>query len=362
MAAPLEQMQQDMAAEDIDAAFLLKPHNVFYFGGYASVCSGIVLFPDEAPVYCTLWLDLPEAQQVCTISKITTYVYPKESLTGRMIQIAAKKKTGIRRIGVEKDFMQIRHLELLQSHFPQAEFVHISPMVDRLRAIKSDEEVAKIRHAAAIADQAIAAALAAVRPGVSELEVAAEAEYVMSKAGSLRPAFSTFVASGERTLLAHPIASPKLIAPGEPVVIDLGAIWEGYASDICRTTFAGEPSRAQADYLRLVVKAQGACAAAVKAGALAGEPWEAAHQIFSDCGVGRYLPDDIGYGVGLRQSEFYPILEKGSTTVLKQNMVVALMQTTAFSKEIGGLRVEDTFLVTQQGSERLTSHRQALYQ
>ena len=362
MTAPLEQMQRVMAAEDIDAAFLLKPHNVFYFGGYASVCSGIVLFPDREPVYCTLWLDLPEAKQACTISKITTYVYPKESLTGRMIQIAAKTKTGIGRIGVEKDFMQIRHLELLQSHFPQAEFVHVSPMVDRLRAIKNDQEVAKMRRAAAIADQAIAAALAAVRPGVSELEVAAEAEYVMSKAGSLRPAFSTFVASGERTLLAHPIASPKLIAPGEPVVIDLGAIWEGYSSDICRTTFAGEPSRAQADYLRLVVKAQGACAAAVKAGALASEPWEAAQRVFSDYGVGRYLPDDIGYGVGLRQSEFYPILEKGSTTVLKQNMVVALMQTTAFSKEIGGLRVEDTFLVTKQGSERLTSHQQELYQ
>ena len=347
MAAPLEQMQQEMAAKDIDAAFLLKPHNVFYFGGYASVCSGVVLFPDQEPVYCILWLDLPEAKQACTISTINTYVYPRESLTGRMIQIAVKQKTGIRRIGVEKDFMQIRQLEVLQSHFPRAEFVHISPMVDRLRAIKSDE--------------AIAAALAAVRPGVSELEVAAEAEYVMSKAGSLRPAFSTFVASGERTLLAHPIASPKLIAPSEPVVIDLGAIWEGYSSDICRTSFAGEPSRAQADYLRLVVAAQGACAAALKEGGLAKEPWEAAHQIFSDYGVGRCLPDDIGYGVGLRQSEFYPILEKGSTTVLKQNMVVALMQTTAFSKEIGGLRVEDTFLVTKQGSERLTNHQQELY-
>ena len=118
MAAPLEQMQQEMAAKDIDAAFLLKPHNVFYFGGYASVCSGVVLFPDQEPVYCILWLDLPEAKQACTISTINTYVYPRESLTGRMIQIAVKQKAGIRRIGVEKDFMQIRQLELLQRHFP----------------------------------------------------------------------------------------------------------------------------------------------------------------------------------------------------------------------------------------------------
>ncbi len=361
MPEPLEQMQREMAAAKIDAAILLKPHNVFYFGGYASVCSGVVLFPDQEPVFTILWLDLPEAKEQCTIDKMATYVFPRESLTGRMAQVAAKKKANIQRIGVEKDFMQIRHLEVLQKHFPQAEYVHISPMIDRLRAIKSDEEVAKIRKSAAIADQAMAAALAAVQPGVSELEVAAEAEYVMSKAGSLRPAFSTFVASGPRTLLAHPIASPKLIEPGEPVVIDLGAIWQGYSSDLCRTAFAGEPSREQADYLRLVVEAQAACAGAVKEGATAHQPWQAAHDVFQAHGVARYLPDDIGYGVGLRQSEFYPILEKDSDTVLKANMVVALMQTTAFDKKVGGLRVEDTFLVSKEGAERLTSHQQELY-
>lgn len=361
MAEPLEQMQRDMAEADIDAAILLKPHNVFYFGGYASVCSGLVLFPDLEPVFTVLWLDLPEAKKTCTIPKMTTYVYPRGSLTERMAQVAAKAKEGIKRIGVEKDFMQIRHLEVLQKHFPQAEFVHISPMIDRLRAIKSEAEVARIRKSAGIADQAMAAALAAVRPGISELEVAAEAEYVMSKAGSLRPAFSTFVASGERTLLAHPIASPKLIESGEAVVIDLGAIWQGYSSDICRTAFAGEPTKEQAEYLRLVVEAQAACADAVKEGALSHDPWQAAHDVFEAHGVARYLPDDIGYGVGLRQSEFYPILEKGGDAVLQANMVVALMQTTAFSKEIGGLRVEDTFLVTKKGAERLTSHQQELY-
>ena len=73
------------------------------------------------------------------------------------------------------------------------------------------------------------------------------------------------------------------------------------------------------------------------------------------------MPDDIGYGVGLRQSEFYPIIEKDSPTVLKENMVVALLQTTAFSKSIGGLRVEDTFKITENGCERLTSHSQPLY-
>lgn len=204
-------------------------------------------------------------------------------------------------------------------------------------------------------------ALAAVAPGVSELEVAAEAEYAMRKAGSLRPAFSTFVASGERTLLAHPIASPRIMQPGEPVVIDLGAVVAGYSSDLCRTTFVGEPTERQRDYLRLVHQAQEAAAAALRPGAAAKEVYAAARAVFASQGLERLLPSDLGYGVGLRQSEFHPVIERHSATELLENMVVALMQTTAYDREVGGLRVEDTFWVSAQGAVRLTRHRQNLY-
>lgn len=361
MSDPAAQLQQSLAAEGLEVAFLVKPHNVFYLAGYASVCSGVVAFPDQEPVFCILWLDLPEAKQVCRLPRLASYVFPQDSLMARMAAIAAKERPTPRRIGIEKDFMLVRDYELLRQRFPQAEFVHLSPLVDRLRGIKSPQEIELIRRSATIADQGMAAALAAVRPGVSELEVAAEAEYAMTKAGSLRPAFGTFVASGPRTLLAHPHASPRVIQAGEPVVIDLGATYGGYASDLCRTAFAGPPTQAQIDYLRLVAQAQAACAAAVRDGAVAADVWQAAYQVFADRGLGKYLPRDIGYGVGLRQSEFYPVVEKDSRTVLQKNMVLALMQTTAYSKEIGGLRLEDTFLVTLDGCQRLTQHQQDLY-
>ena len=96
-------------------------------------------------------------------------------------------------------------------------------MIDRLRAIKSEEKIHKIRQSAGMADQAMEAAIRAVQRGVTEIEVAAEADYLMRKMGSEKPAFSTFVASGSRTLLAHPVASRRRIEPGDPVVIDLGA-------------------------------------------------------------------------------------------------------------------------------------------
>ena len=354
-------IQDALDKDQIDVAYISKPHNVFYFAQYAPVCAGILIFPDSDPVFCTVWLDAPEAKQFCTISQLTVYVFPRESLTGKMIQLIGKVKSSPKRIGVEKDFMLLRDYEMLSEAFPDATFVHITPEIDRLRAFKSEDEIAKIQKSASISDKAMETALHAVRPGVTELDIAAEAEYVMKKLGSEKPAFSTFVASGDRTLLAHPIASRRKIQPGEPVVIDLGATWEGYMSDICRTTFAGEPTPDQVSYLRLVVKAQEGAASAIRDGAICHDVYQAAYNVFQEKDLGKFLPDDIGYGVGLRQSEFYPIIEKDSSTVLKENMVVALLQTTSFSKSIGGLRVEDTFKITREGCERLTSHIQPLF-
>ncbi len=278
-----------------------------------------------------------------------------------MIKLFEKEGTEANRIGLEKDFILLRDYELLARQFPDAEIVHVSPIIDRLRAIKDADEIAKMRKSAAIADLAMEAALKTVRPGVKEVEIAAEAEYVMRKLGSERPAFGTFVASGPRTLLAHPHASLREIEPADPVVIDLGATWEGYASDICRTTFAGEPTPEQRKHLNIVVRAQAAAAGELRHGAISGRVFDAAHSVFHEHDLGNFLPDDIGYGVGLRQSEFFPIIEKGSNTVLSENMVVALLHTTVFKKNIGGLRVEDTFRVTKDGSERLTGHNQQTF-
>lgn len=353
-----ERVQASLQEQDIDVACVLKPHNVAYLSGFAPVCAGVIVPREGEALLVTLWLDVAEARSRCGSLKVAGYVFPGERLMDRLGQEIRKRCVIPRRVGVEKDHMLLRDFETLSRHFPNAEFVDITPAVDRLRAVKSVEELERMRRAAAITDLGMEAALGAVRPGVTELDVAAEAEYVMKKQGSERPAFSTFVASGERTLLAHPMASRRRIEPGEPVVVDLGASWEGYASDLCRTTFAGDPSPEQVARLSVIVEAQRQAAASLRDGAVCDAVYRAARRIFEKAGLAKVLPDDIGYGVGLRQSEFNPIIEKGSATVLRENMVVALLQTTAVSRSLGGLRVEDTFRVTRAGCERLTRHKQ----
>lgn len=356
-----ERFQHKLAEARIDAAFLVKPHNVFYLAGYASVCSGITAFADADPVFCTLWLDAPEAVSVCALPRVVSYVFPRDRLMARMIKLAAKRNEHIARIGVEKDFLVLQDYELLMKAFPQAEFVHVSPLVDQLRAVKDPDEIRRMEKSAQLADKAMEAALMAVKPGVTEIEIAAEAEYVMRKLGSEKQAFGTFVASGERTLLAHPHASQRRIEAGDPVVIDLGATLEGYASDLCRTAFAGEPTKAQKEHLRVILEVQQAAAAILRDGAIAGDVYDRAYEVAQKHKMANLLPDDIGYGVGLRQSEFFPIIEKGSTNKLQQNMVVALLQTTLYKRKIGGLRVEDTFHITAEGSRRLTRHVQPTF-
>jgi Xaa-Pro dipeptidase len=353
-------IKMDLDVRQVDVAFVMKPHNITYFAGYAPVCAGVLFFRHGEPLFCTLWLDAPEAKRFCRIPHILTYRFPRERLTTKMIDTIRKRAPRPGRIGVEKDFMLLRDYDAIRAGFPDAEFVDITPHIDRLRAVKSPEEIEHIRRSAAISDKAMKAALKAVAPGVTELDVAAEAEYMMKRSGSERPAFSTFVASGKRSLLAHPIASRRKIQEGEAVVIDLGATWEGYASDICRTTFAGEPGPEQLTYLKTIVRAQEAGANALRNGAACGEIYDAVYGVLMEADLGKSLPDDIGYGVGLRQSEFYPVIEKGSPTILKENMVVALLQTTSFSTKIGGLRVEDTYHIGEGGAEKLTKHVQPL--
>ncbi len=353
--------QWKLSEAGIDAAFLVKPHNVFYLAGYASVCSGVLAFPDADPIFCTLWLDAPEAVSVSAIPRVASYVFPKDRLMARMIKLAERQNRHIAKIGVEKDFLVLRDYELLVEAFPRADLVHVGLLIDQLRAVKGADEIQRMEISARIADKAMEAALTSVKPGVSEIEIAAEAEYVMRRLGSERPAFGTFVASGDRTLLAHPHASRRRIEAGDPVVIDLGATWQGYASDLCRTTFAGEPTKAQKKHLRVIVEAQRAAAEALREGVVAGEVFDRAYEVARKHKMGNLLPDDIGYGVGLRQSEFIPIIEKNSTVKLKENMVVALMQTTLYKRSIGGLRVEDTYQVTVEGSRRLTRHVQPTF-
>lgn len=357
----IERFKTWMEGQGIDVSIILKPQDVAYLSGWAPVCSGIVVFRGQPSIEVCIWLDAPDGKRNRLPLRLMGYRFPGSSMAEKMVELISQRLSAPRVIGIEKDFMTLRFWETIRKAFPKASFVSVTRALDEMRAIKTPEEIRYLKKATAMAEAGMKAALASVRPGVTEIDIASEAEYAMRKAGSEGVAFGTLVASGSRALLAHPYASWRKIGKKDVVVIDLGAKYKGYSSDLCRTAFTGDPSRKQREFLKLLLQAQEAAFRAARPGVKTGTLYEEARKVLADYGYDRYLPDDIGYGSGLRQSEFFPVVLKSGQDVLQPGMVIALFQTTAYLRELGGIRVEDQIVIGERGFKRLSNLPQPVF-
>jgi len=191
-----------------------------------------------------------------------------------------------------------------------------------------------------------------VRPGVVEQALAAEIEYRMRRKGAEGAAFETIVASGPRSAYPHARPSSKALQESELVIFDLGAIVNGYAADMTRTVFLGEPNRRVRNLYSAVVTAQEAAVRAVQDMTPTGEIDSAARRILAKHGLARYFSHSTGHGVGLEIHE-RPRLGKGQTTRLRPGSVVTV-EPGIYLKGFGGIRIEDTVLVGPEGPEVLT--------
>lgn len=357
----VEKLKAWMEAQGVDVSVVLKPHDVLYLSGSAPICSGLLLFRQTAPIEVCLWLDGLEVQKSSSFTRVTGYRFPEFSMVEKMAELIRKEAGSPRVVGIEKDYMTARFYDNLVKAFPEAEFVSITRTIDEMRGIKTPEEIRCLKKAAVMADAGMKAALQAVKPGITEIQIAGEAEYAMRKAGSEGLAFGTMVASGSRTLLAHPYASSRKIGKKDLVVIDIGAKYKGYSSDLCRTAFTGKPSEEQNKFLKLMLGVQKALFAAAKPGVKTGEVYAVAEKMFAAHGYDKFIPGDLGYGSGLRQSEFFPVIYKNGQDVLQAGMVVALFQTTAYLRRIGGIRVEDQIVIQEKGYTQLSKLPQPIY-
>jgi Xaa-Pro aminopeptidase len=357
----VERLKAWMEAQGVDVSIVLKPHDVLYLSGSAPICSGLLLFRQNLPIEVCIWLDGQTVQKESSFARVVGYRFPEFSMAVKMAELIQKEAGSLKIIGIEKDYMTARFYETLIGAFPGTEFVSITRTIDEMRAIKTLEEIRYLKKAAAMADAGMKAALKAVKPGITEIQIAGEAEYAMRKAGSEGLAFGTMVASGPRTLLAHPYASSRKIRKKDLVVIDIGAKYKGYSSDLCRTAFTGKPSEEQKKFLKLMLGTQMAVFDAARPGVKTGEVYAVAEKIFSAHGYDKFIPGDIGYGSGLRQSEFFPVICRSGQDVLQAGMVVAVFQTTAYLRRIGGIRVEDQIVIQEKGYTQLSKLHQPIY-
>lgn len=227
-----------------------------------------------------------------------------------------------------------------------------APGVEALRGVKDAEEIALIRAGVELTASVFEEILPFIRPGVRELDLAAEIEYRMKQHGARGPAFETIVASGARAARPHGRASRKRLAKNELVIFDLGAILGDYHSDMTRTVYLGTPSARVKQVYGAVQEAQERAWEAVRAGVPATRVDQAARRCLARRGLGRYFVHGTGHGLGLEIHE-EPRVGPKAAARLRAGEVITL-EPGVYLPGWGGVRIEDVVVVRRRGAERLT--------
>ena len=268
-------------------------------------------------------------------------------------EVVAEAARGVARLGLEADHVTwARKRAFASEWFPDAELVPTERVVDRLRLDKDAGEIARVAAAAAIADEALAGVSSLLGEEPTEAEFALELDTAIRRLGAEGNSFPTIVASGPNGAKPHHHPSDRRITGGDMVVLDFGALVDGYCSDMTRMVVVGEVTEVQQRMLDVVAEAQQAGVDAVRAGADCRDVDQACRQVIADAGWGDSFVHSTGHGVGLEIHE-EPRVATTATDTLRAGWIVTV-EPGVYLPEHGGVRIEDTLAVTADGCEILT--------
>jgi len=331
----------------LSALLVTNQVNINYLTAFRGT-AGVALLDSRGAI---LWVDPRYTLQAQAEARGVEVIEEREGLQKAVA--AWLKAQKVRRLGYEEahltcaDFSRLR-----QKTGRDVKFVPVTGLVENLRAVKDEDEVAKIRGAGLITAEVFGDLLGIIRPGVSECELSAEIEYRMRKKGGEGAAFETIVASGARAALPHARPSRKLLRQNELVILDLGAILGNYAADMTRTVYLGEPPGRVRRLFDTVAAAQERAARAARAGVRASQVDAVARRTLAERGLARFFTHSTGHGVGLETHEM-PRLARGEKTRLQTGHVVTV-EPGVYLEGWGGIRIEDTIWVGPAGPEILT--------
>ncbi len=336
-----------METRRVPLMLLTQRANIRYLTGFTG-SAGLVLLGLRTG---SLWVDPRYTLQAHEQAEGVEVIEEKEGI----LKGAASwlRKNDVREVTFEASNLTYEQFDLIRKEAGDA--LRLAPagdLIEELRIVKDRGEIQAIRSAGEVTAAVFAELLPHVRPGVKELDLAAEVEYQMRKKGAEGAAFETIVASGPRSAYPHARPSSKVLRECELVIFDLGAILSGYAADMTRTIFLGEPTHRVRTLYSAVLKAQEGAIRLIHDSAPTGDIDAAARRILAKHRLARYFTHSTGHGVGLEIHE-RPRLGKGETTYLRSGSVVTV-EPGVYLEGFGGIRIEDTVLVGPEGAEILT--------
>jgi len=339
--------------ENLDFLLVTFLPHVRYLSGYSG-SNGMILLSAGSSVFFTDFRYKDQAKEQVRNMKVTTVERDLfSSLSGEALLREKRIK-----LGFEANHLSCQVYRRLKSLLPDCLLVSTEGIVETLTVRKDKGEIGKIRKAVRITDRAFSEILDFIKPGVKELDIAAELEYRMKKHGSSAPYFETIVASGKRGALPHGVASSKRIRKGEFVTMDFGAVFDGYTADMTRTVVVGKASKKQSRVYKLVLRAQRRAISRAKSRMKACDLDKTARDVIKRAGYGKYFGHGLGHGIGLLVHD-NPAVNPTNQLRLEPGMVITI-EPGVYIPNWGGVRIEDDILITQRGCQNLTKSEKGL--
>jgi Xaa-Pro aminopeptidase len=342
----IARLQALLAAQRLDALLVGALPNIRYLTGFTGSAAYLVVRQDGAALYVDGRYAEQASQEFAGGEVLTT---PRDIVGGVLAALARRRPA---RLGFESAHLSYEAWHRLTDALSGVEVTPTAGLVERLRARKDAAELAALRRAIAITDQAYEDCLRWLAPGLSEAEVAARCEYFQRSRGADRKETRTAVGSGPRSALPHCIAADRVTASGDAVLLDLGCTVHGYTSDLTRTVVVGRPPEELVRIHGIVGEAQALAIQAIRPGV----EGRAVHALAAQCiarhGYGDRFPHALGHSIGLNIHE-RPQLSPIETAVLEPGNVITV-EPGIYLPGRFGVRTEDVVLVTEAGCETLS--------
>ncbi len=333
----------------MDAILITNPINVRYLSGFRGNDSVLLVRSSGAVLLSDARFTLQIEEECSGLEN----VYIRAVGEGMSTALAKVLGSTTKRLGVESETLTLGERDRIQAKLPGVEFVPVKNAVEVLRQIKDRSEVDAIRRAVAAAAKGFDDIRAALKPDQTEIDVRNEIEYRMRLHGAEEKSFASIIAAGPRAALPHGIPSGAKVGDHPLLLVDWGAIVDGYMSDLTRVIVL-KPTKKLRTVYETVLKAQAAAIAAIKPGKICSEIDAVARNIIKDAGYGKCFGHGLGHGLGLEIHES-PRFNSVDETVLKPGMVLTV-EPGIYLKDWGGVRIEDDVLITKTGCEVLSRH------
>lgn len=341
----LQKLRQSLQQANLPALLVTSAHSRRYLTGFTGT-AGVAVITADGAFFIT---DFRYTEQANTQIEGYEIIEQKSTLIEAVVQLVEEKQ--LTKLGFEQDAMTYAEYDRYASAL-KAELVPTSGLVEKIRLIKTEDELTIIKQACKIADDAYEHILTYIQPGMTELDVSNELEFFMRKQGATSSSFDIIVASGTRSALPHGVATDKVIETGDFVTLDFGAYYNGYVSDVTRTLAVGEPSDKLKEIYQVVLDSQLLALEKIKPGMTGKEADAISRDYIASKGYGEAFGHSLGHGIGLEVHEG-PGLSSRSDVVLEPGMVITI-EPGIYLPGIGGVRIEDDALVTETGVEKLT--------